>query len=139
MMNDNPYNSPATQEEAPGNASDPPVKKRSLLLRLFRTFLFGSILAVLNLFGGMILAIACTISIGYIPEFFPFSLTFFVLALFFLNFFITPAFALTICWGALSQEKPVWWCKRNWRLFLIAFAFPFALTCYLNLAGALQA
>ena len=128
-------------EMASGSAEEPVVKNSALhiLKKSSATLLLGIILAAFNFFGGTYLAIACTSSIGYIPDFFPHSLTFIIVGLFFLNILITPAFALTICWIALSDEKPLSWCMRKWWLFLIAFAIPFTLFSYMSLAGAANA
>jgi len=140
-MNDNPYNAPKAFAMESGSVEEPVVKNYALhiLKKSFVTLLFGIILAAFNFIGGTFLAIVCTSSIGYIPDFFPHSLTFIIVELFFLNILITPAFALTICWMALSDEKPLSWCKRNLWLFLIAFAIPFTLFSYMSLAGAANA
>ena len=145
-MNDNPYNAPKTLEITSVSAKEPVVKNNFLhiFIKVSATLLLGSILAAFNIFGGFLLAVFCAHSIapelGYLPDFGTRDLVGLMLGLLWLSVFvIAPFFALTICWKALSDEKPLSWCKRNWWLFLIAFAFPFAPTLYLALAGALAA
>ncbi len=140
-MNDNPYNPPNAFEVASGTAAGPVVTNCDLraLKRASATLLVGTVLAAFNLIGGTFLAIACTHNIGYIFDVFPLSLTVMIVGLFFLNILITPVFALTICWLALGDQRPLSWCRRNWWLFLFAFAVPFALFSYMSLAGAATA